>query len=78
MATVFTPGLDADLSIKQHTALRQFGDFIRRMEHRARSEDAGKVLNDLLTAIGYEASLFSSVEPRSRAIACWRNSMASS
>ncbi|MBP7080947.1 MAG: UvrD-helicase domain-containing protein [Rhodocyclaceae bacterium] len=64
MATVFTPGLDADLSIKQHTALRQFGDFIRRMEHRARSEDAGKVLNDLLTAIGYEASLFSSVEPR--------------
>ena len=64
LATVFTPGLDADLSIKQHTALRQFGDFIRRMEHRARSEDAGKVLNDLLTAIGYEASLFSSVEPR--------------
>ncbi|MBK9522453.1 MAG: UvrD-helicase domain-containing protein [Rhodocyclaceae bacterium] len=64
MATVFTPGLDADLSIKQHTALRQFGDFIRRMEHRARSEDAGNVLNDLLTAIGYEASLFSSVEPR--------------
>lgn len=60
MATVFTPGLDADLSIKQHTALRH-GDFIRRMEHRARSEDAGKVLNDLLTAIGYEASLFSSV-----------------
>ena len=64
LATVFTAGLDADLTIKQHTALRQFGDFIRRMEHRARSEDAGKVLNDLLTAIGYEAWLFSSVEPR--------------
>jgi len=62
-ATVFTPGLDDDLTIKQHTALRQFGDFIRRMQHRAETEDAGKVLNDLLNAIGYEASLFSSVDP---------------
>ncbi len=64
LATVFTPGLDADLSLKQHTSLRQFGDFIRRMEHRAKSEDAGLVLRDLINAIGYEAALFSSVEPR--------------
>ena len=64
LATVFTPGLDADLSLKQHTALRQFGDFIRRMEHRAKAEDAGLVLRELLTAIGYEAALFATVEPR--------------
>lgn len=64
LATVFTPGLDADLSLKQHTALRQFGDFIRRMEHRAKTEDAGLVLREIIAAIGYEASLFSSLEPR--------------
>ncbi|MBK7684885.1 MAG: UvrD-helicase domain-containing protein [Rhodocyclaceae bacterium] len=64
LATVFTPGLDADLSLKQHTALRQFGDFIRRMEHRAKAEDAGLVLRDLINAIGYEAALFSNVEPQ--------------
>jgi ATP-dependent DNA helicase Rep len=62
--TVFLPGLDADLSQKQHTALRQFGDFMRRMAVRAEHEPAGKVLNDLLDAIGYESDLFSSLEPR--------------
>jgi ATP-dependent DNA helicase Rep len=62
--TVFIPGLDGELTQKQHTALRQFGDFIRRMAARAEHESAGKVLNDILEAIGYETELFSTLEPR--------------
>jgi ATP-dependent DNA helicase Rep len=62
--TVFIPGLDGDLTQKQHTALRQFGDFIRRMAVRADHEPAGKVLNDIIEAIGYETELFSTLEPR--------------
>jgi ATP-dependent DNA helicase Rep len=62
--TVFLPGLDEDLSVKQHTALRQFGDFIRRMENRCLHEAAGQVLTDLLTAVGYEAWLFSAFDAR--------------
>ena len=52
--------------------MRQFGDFIRRMEWRAQKEVAGSVLNDLLSAIGYEASLFESLEPR-EAESRWAN-----
>lgn len=70
--TVFVPGLDSDLSQKQHTALRQFGDFIRRMAHRAEHEAAGKVVKELLDAIGYESDLFASLEPR-EAEARWSN-----
>jgi ATP-dependent DNA helicase Rep len=62
--TVFIPGLEGELTQKQHTALRQFGDFIRRMAARAEHESAGKVLNDILEAIGYETELFSTLEPR--------------
>jgi ATP-dependent DNA helicase Rep len=62
--TVFIPGLDEELTQKQHTALRQFGDFIRRMAARAEHEPAGKVLTDILEAIGYETELFSTLEPR--------------
>ena len=62
--TVFLPGLDEDLSIRQHTALRQFGDFIRRMETRAAREPAGQVLDDMLRAIGYEAWLFEALDAR--------------
>jgi ATP-dependent DNA helicase Rep len=62
--TIFIPELGGDLSVKQHTALRQFGDFMRRMERRAQHETASVVLNDLLQAIGYESSLFESLEPR--------------
>jgi ATP-dependent DNA helicase Rep len=63
-AAIYAPGLDAELSVKQRTALREFGDFIKRMEARAANEPAGKVLNDIVRAIGYESWLFESLEPR--------------
>ena len=63
-ASIFAPGLDAELNVKQRTALREFGDFIHRIEARAVRESAAQVLNDLITAIGYESWLFESLEVR--------------
>jgi len=63
-ATVYAPGLESDLSVKQHTALREFCDFIRRIESRAIREAAGLVLGDLIKAVGYEAWLFESLDAR--------------
>jgi ATP-dependent DNA helicase Rep len=61
---IFSPGLDNELNLKQHIALREFAEFINRIAARACKEPAAQVLNDLLKAIGYEASLFESLEPR--------------
>ena len=63
-ASIYAPGLDAELNTKQRTALREFGDFISRIEQRAASAPAGQVLNDLIKAIGYESWLFESLEVR--------------
>ncbi|MBK9021498.1 MAG: UvrD-helicase domain-containing protein [Sulfuritalea sp.] len=63
-AAIQAPGLETELNVKQRTSLREFGDFIRRMESRAAKEPAGTVLNDLVRAIGYESWLFESLEPR--------------
>jgi ATP-dependent DNA helicase Rep len=63
-AAIYAPGLDAELNPKQRTALREFGDFIKRMEARAGREPAGMVLKDMVRAIGYESWLFESLEPR--------------
>ncbi|MBN8476285.1 UvrD-helicase domain-containing protein [Sulfuritalea sp.] len=71
-AAIYAPGLDADLNVKQRAALREFGDFIKRMEARAAKEAAGAVLNDLVRAIGYESWLFESLEPR-EAESRWAN-----
>ncbi len=63
-AAIYAPGLEAELNVKQRTGLREFGDFIKRMEARAAKEPAGKLLADILRAIGYESWLFESLEPR--------------
>jgi ATP-dependent DNA helicase Rep len=61
--TIFIPELP-ELNLKQHQALRQFADFIRRIAWRAEKEPAGPLLNEMLEAIGYEASMFTLLEPR--------------
>jgi ATP-dependent DNA helicase Rep len=63
-ACIHAPGLEESSNVKQRTALREFGDFIKRIEARAAKEPAGKVLNDLIQAIGYESWLFQSGEVR--------------
>jgi ATP-dependent DNA helicase Rep len=63
-ASILAPGLDVDLNVRQRTALREFADFIHRIERRAASAPAGQVLNDLIKAIGYESWLFESLDVR--------------
>jgi ATP-dependent DNA helicase Rep len=63
-ATIFAPGIEMEISAKPHAALREFGNFINRLEFRAGKEPAGQVLEDLLRAIGYETWLFSSLDSK--------------
>jgi ATP-dependent DNA helicase Rep len=60
----FEPGLQHDLGKKQLEDLLTFCNFINRMQQRAARDPAGELLQDLLTAIGYEAFLYDSEEPR--------------
>ncbi|MBI4984401.1 MAG: UvrD-helicase domain-containing protein [Rhodocyclales bacterium] len=63
-AAAFAPGIENDVNPKQLAAVKEFCDFINRMEWRAAREPAGQVLTDLLRAIGYEAWLFETCEAR--------------
>jgi ATP-dependent DNA helicase Rep len=61
---VFAPGIDTELAAKPLAAVREFCNFMNRMEQRAAREPAGQVLGDLLRAIGYESWLFETLDPR--------------
>ena len=63
-AAAFAPGVENEVPAKQLAAVREFCDFINRMEWRAGREPAGQVLADLLRAIGYESWLFETLDPR--------------
>jgi ATP-dependent DNA helicase Rep len=62
-AGAHAPGVEADVNPKQLAAVKEFCDFINRMEWRAAREPAGQVLTDLLRAIGYESWLFETLDP---------------
>jgi len=63
-ATIFAPGVETEIAAKPHAALREFGNFINRIEFRAGREPARQVLADLLQAIGYETWLFATLDPK--------------
>ncbi len=63
-ATLSAPASGDEIPVRQHTALREFADFIKRMEWRAAKEPAGTVLADIIRAIGYEAWLFGTLDVR--------------
>jgi ATP-dependent DNA helicase Rep len=63
-AAIFAPGIEHDIKAAQLATLREFGNFINRIEYRAQREPAGQVLADLLKAIAYEAWLFETQEVR--------------
>ncbi|MCK9283150.1 MAG: UvrD-helicase domain-containing protein [Rhodocyclaceae bacterium] len=65
-------GIEQHLSEKQLKAVREFCQFIVRLELRAAREPARQVLDDLLRAIAYEAALFETLEPR-EAESKWSN-----
>ncbi len=71
-AAVFAPGIESDLAAKPLAAVREFAQFINRMAHRAGQEPAGRVLGELLAAIGYETWLFATLEAK-EAENKWRN-----
>ena len=63
-AAVFAPGVETELAAKPLAAVREFCQFINRIEDRAGREPAGQVLWDLLRAIGYETWLFETLDAR--------------
>jgi ATP-dependent DNA helicase Rep len=71
-AAAFEAGAASHVNPKQLEAVLEFGRFITRLEWRAAREPAGQLLQDLLRAIGYEAHLFDSCEPR-EAESKWAN-----
>jgi ATP-dependent DNA helicase Rep len=71
-AAVHAAGIENDVNPKQLAGVKEFCDFINRMEWRAAREPAGQVLTDLLRAIGYESWLFETLEPPA-AEARWAN-----
>jgi ATP-dependent DNA helicase Rep len=71
-AAVFEEGLTHQLAPRQWEPLKEFCDFINRLEYRAEKEPAKEVLADLLKAIDYETYLYDNEEPRAAEIR-WKN-----
>ncbi|MCL2830105.1 MAG: UvrD-helicase domain-containing protein [Betaproteobacteria bacterium] len=63
-AAAFEEGFAQRVSARQNEPLLEFCHFVNRMEARAAKEPAGQVLDDLLSAIGYEAWLFDHEDPQ--------------
>lgn len=68
----FENAMADQLPARQHEDLMTFCNFINRMESRAGKEECATVLEDLMSAIDYEAWLFDSHEPR-QAESKWGN-----
>jgi ATP-dependent DNA helicase Rep len=68
----FEAGAESHVQARQLAAVREFGIFINRLAARAAREPAGALLEELLTAIGYETWLFESCEAR-EAESKWAN-----
>lgn len=71
-AALFEEGFAQRVGARQLEPLLEFGEFINRLEWRAKKEPAGPVLADLLAAIGYERWLFDHEEVRA-AESKWAN-----
>ncbi len=63
-AAAFETGAEQHVNAKQLAAVREFGQFINRFEAKSQREAARTVLYDMVKAIGYEAWLFDSCDPR--------------
>ncbi|GAA5174614.1 UvrD-helicase domain-containing protein [Niveibacterium umoris] len=63
-AAAFEEGAEQHVPHRQLEAVREFGNFINKIEYRAQREPAKQVLDDLIRAIGYEAWLYEHCEQR--------------
>ncbi len=57
-AALFETGFESRVAARQLEPLREFGEFVNRMNWRAGKEPAAQVLDDLVSAIDYKAHLF--------------------
>ncbi len=71
-AAVFEEGFAQRVQPRQLQPLLEFCEFINRLEYRALREPAGQVMEDLLTAIGYESWLSEGDDARA-ALSRWEN-----
>jgi ATP-dependent DNA helicase Rep len=63
-AAVFAPELPALIPARQRETLHEFCTLINGLRYRAEREPAGRLLNELLAAIGYEAFLVDTLDKR--------------
>jgi ATP-dependent DNA helicase Rep len=63
-AAVFAPELAAAIPARQHETLSQFCALINNLRSRAEREPAGRLLNELYAATGYEDWLASTLDKR--------------
>ncbi|MEC5398518.1 UvrD-helicase domain-containing protein [Uliginosibacterium sp. H1] len=71
-AAAFEEGAEQHVNARQLEAVREFGNFINRLEFRAAKEPAKRLLEELLTETGYETWLLESCEGR-EAETKWKN-----
>ncbi len=71
-AALFESGFESRLAARQLAPLREFGEFINRIGWRSAREPAAEVLEELITAIGYRAHLFETLDDK-QAAARWQN-----
>jgi ATP-dependent DNA helicase Rep len=69
---LFESGFESRLASRQLETLREFGEFINRINWRAAREPAGTVLDDLIAAIDYRGWLTDSQDEKTAATR-WRN-----
>ena len=69
---LFETGFESRLAARQLETVREFGEFINRINWRAAREPAGPVLDDLLAAIDYRGWLADSQDEKTAATR-WRN-----
>ncbi len=69
---LFEIAFEHEVGAAQYAPLKMFGDFINRMQDRARREPAGAVLRELLHAIDFETWLYDS-EPGKAGETKWKN-----
>ena len=69
---VYSVAVTQILATRQLESLNEFADFINRISYRATREPVAQVLDDLMTAIGYEAHLYDTEEPRAAEVK-WKN-----
>lgn len=69
---MFETGFESRVTSRQLAPLREFGEFINRIQYRAQREPAAPVLDDLVKAIDYRGYLFATHDDKVATVR-WQN-----